>query len=60
MPIPRSKENSLEVVYRLAGGRARSRALHNVYPVARTGACRIAPAALDDHAAGLAGARTDV
>ncbi len=44
-------------VARLAGRRARSRALHHVHSVARSPACRIAFAVFHDHAPGLAGAR---
>ena len=45
---------------RLAGRRRRSVAGDAVHPVARARARRAAPAAVDDHAAGLAGTRADL
>ena len=56
----RIKENSLEVALDWLAAGLDPEKVGDLHPVARSGACGVAPAVFDDHAAGLAGARADV
>ncbi len=56
----RVKENSVDVLLDWLAAGLDPGTVRDVHPVACAGARRVASAALDDHAAGLAGARADL